>query len=310
MVNKTGVKDTEKYRGNIELEKLNERLAIDKTKLKRNTNGDPTGKPVQMRPMEEERYRADIGETDDTHKPLSTKVSKSNKGERESTTGTESAKSRQADSRRRSESHDFEGAFETRENSDGSQTNGFPGEIIPAVQPQDPEKIGEAYGEAVAGALGEMQLTQGAKDLLEMGLSGGVSIDTNAIFNELRDLVNSPVQGLLEAQRVGTLNKLYFAAEKTVDSLIEHLYVSSPATRVMFLKTLLSEIRKLQELGGLQLPGGVRLPAGVAGQGGQLSVTRETMTIDLAKRTGKLQADKVLGHEGTRPQDDFLKAGT
>lgn len=305
MVKRTGIKSNGKYRGNTELEKLNERLEIDRDKLEKN---DPTGNPLPVRPTEEGRYRADIGETDDTYNPLSSTGVEEDRNNEEH---PEHRKHRRKHPRRAVAKMDFEKPEGAEGENTGTQGKGFTGEMIPLVRPQEPEAIGEAYGEAVAGALGDLQLTDGARRLLEMGLSGGIEIDTNAIFTELRELVASPVQGLLEAQRVGTLNKLYGAAEKTVDSLIEHLNdsnVFTPATRVMFLKTLLSEIRKLQELGGA-VTGGVRLPAGVHNGGGTMKLTRETVTIDLNKRTGRLKADKVLGHDGSRPSDDFLKAG-
>jgi len=182
--------------------------------------------------------------------------------------------------------------------------------IIPAVHPLPDKMVAEEFAETLADALKSFDLTESAKELLEKGLYGQIEVNVGQVVADLQGLIDSPLQGVLEANRMGAMGKLYKGIDVVLSSLMTDLATMDIPRKMRLLDILLLRLKSLNEVapsfGGGNSGGGRLGPKGIVPPGSlELSETR-TVRVNLTERKDRKKADEMLGYD-ERPGADYLE---
>lgn len=181
--------------------------------------------------------------------------------------------------------------------------------IVPAVHPLPDKMVAEEFAETLTEALSTFNLTESARELLEKGLYGQIEINVGQVVADLQNLIDSPLQGVLEANRLGAMGRLYQGIDTVLSSLMEDLEDMDPPRKMRLLDILLLRLKSLNEVGPStngNISGGRLSPKGIVPPGSlELSETR-TMRVSLTDRKGRRKADERLGYT-ERPGEDYLE---
>jgi hypothetical protein len=172
-----------------------------------------------------------------------------------------------------------------------------------AIVPKEDQVIAEQYVDSIASALQNVGYTDQALKILDGALEQGVEINVGAIVDELQNLVTSPVQGVLEANRIGAVSSMYAAHAEVLESLLEDLRSEDllPGQKIKLMDNLALRIRTMSmEIGPAAQAG---RPAGLKDGEFEISQTRK-VKVNLKTAQGRRKADRVLG-EQDRPDDSF-----
>lgn len=178
--------------------------------------------------------------------------------------------------------------------------------IVPAVRALPDKMVAEEFANTLAEALSSFDLTESARELLEKGLYGQIEVNVGQVVSDLQNMVDSPLQGIMEANRLGTMGKLYEGIDIVMTSLMADLGGMEVPRKLKFLDMLLLRLKSLSEVG---IPtggnsGGGRGPKGIVPGSVEISDTR-TMRVSLVDKKDRRKADAMLGYD-ERPGADYL----
>jgi hypothetical protein len=180
--------------------------------------------------------------------------------------------------------------------------------IVPAIRALPDNMVAEQFVETLTEALSSFDLTDSARELLEKGLYGQIEVNVGQVVSDLQGLVDSPLQGIMEANRLGTMGKLYQSIDIVLASIMGDLDEMEVPKKLRFLDLLLLRLKSLNEVG---LPtggsgGGKGSPKGMVPAGSMELSQTKTVRVSLIDKKDRRRTDAMLGYE-ERPGADYLE---